>query len=141
MRNVRLATVRVLGALATILWAYGLSAPAKATTVQILGPTQPGIQPVNGTFAATGQSASWTPLAGQGFNIHLTGTFVGTVQLERQLNGVWAPVTVSAGGSIIQMELWSAPASDVWGEPQYGVSYRLNCTAYTSGTITYQVSQ
>ncbi len=121
--------------------ALALASSAAATAVQIQPPNQASIQPVTGSFTATGQSASWVPAAGQGFNIHITGTFVGTVQLERRLNGVWAPLTFSAGGNTTQMEQFAAPASDIWIEPSYGVSYRLNCTAYTSGTIAYQVSQ
>ena len=28
-----------------------------------------------------------------------------------------------------------------WAEPERGVLYRFNCTAYTSGTINYRMSQ
>ncbi len=102
---------------------------------------QSGVTAVTGTFSATGQSASFIPNAGRPFNISITGTFVGTVELDRFLNGAWQPVTVGVNGTTIQLEQWSATASDQWTEPQAYVSYRLNATAYTSGTITYALSQ
>lgn len=94
-----------------------------------------------GSFTATGQSPSFSPTNTRAFNISIQGTFVGTVQLERFLNGVWQPVTVAAGSTITQMAVWSAKASDQWFEPVANVLYRLNCTAYTSGTINYAVGQ
>lgn len=94
---------------------------------------------ITGTFAATGQSASFTPIAGREFNVTLRGTFVATVQLERSFDAGanWSPIT--AAGT--QLYLWTAPASETAEEPQYGVLYRLNDTAYTSGTVTYRISQ
>ena len=94
--------------------------------------------PVSGTFVATGQSSSFTPAAGRAFNIEIRGTFVGTVQLERSLDGTnWAPIT--AAGT--QIYLWTAPASENNQDGETGAQFRLNCTAYTSGTVTYRLSQ
>jgi len=100
-----------------------------------------GLTPLTGTFTTPGPSASFTPIAGRGFDIVISGAFSGSIQLERQLNGVWQPLTVSAGGAITQLYLYAADASDIAVEPQAGVPYRLNCTTLTSGTPSYSVSQ
>jgi len=85
------------------------------------------------------QTASFTPLAGRGFNITTRGTFVGTFQLERSFDGGtnWHPLT-AAGNPLY---VWTAPESESAQEDQFGVLYRLDCTAYTSGTINYRISQ
>ncbi len=99
---------------------------------------------VSGSFAATGQSATFTPFirrpnVGYGFNISIYGTFVGSVQLERSFDGGsnWLPLT--AAGT--QLYKWTAPASEQAEETVDGTIYRLNCTAYTSGTINYRIDQ
>jgi hypothetical protein len=95
-----------------------------------------------GTFTATGQSASFTPATPDNnrgpFNMSLWGTFVGTVQVERSFDGgtTWLPLT--ALGTAIP---FTAPCSEVFEELEFGVQYRLNCTAYTSGTINYRLSR
>lgn len=103
---------------------------------------------VTGSFAATGQSAA-LPIrtAGQGvgeslFNIYLDGTAVATVQLERQPPGssTWYPI--DAAGT--QLYVWSysgSAISETGSESEAGVSYRLNCTAFTSGPLNYRISQ
>lgn len=97
-----------------------------------------GRAPVESTFAATGQSGTFTPVAGRPFNVSVWGTFVGSVQLERSFDDTnWFPIT--AAGT--QLYVWTAAASEVAEEAEAGVSYRLNCTAYTSGTISYRISQ
>lgn len=101
-------------------------------------------QKLTGTFTATGQSASFQPdgiddRAGIQFNVSLWGTFVGTVQLERSFdNGTtWLPIT-SAGAAAFK---YTAPASESVSEPEADTLYRLNCTAYTSGTVNYRLSE
>jgi hypothetical protein len=103
-------------------------------------------QNVTGTFTALGQSNAFLPEGlnefgevDHQFNVSLWGTFVATVQLERSFdNGTtWLPLT--ANGT--QVMKWTAPASESTGETEAGVLYRLNCTAYTSGTVNYRLSQ
>ncbi len=69
-------------------------------------------------------------------------TFVANVQLERSFDGArtWLPCNLGTGGTLAA---WSAgtPVSISFGEPEKLVVYRLNCLAYTSGTINYRVSQ
>lgn len=101
-------------------------------------------QPVTGTFTTTGQSAPFKPvmrtMAWAQFNISASGTFVATVQLERSFDsgGNWFVCSSDAAGTPAS---WTAPFSVVGEEPSPGVIYRLNCTAYTSGTVTYRISQ
>jgi len=99
---------------------------------------------LTGTFGATGQSSSFVPSVSRAFNVSVYGTFSAAVQLERSFDDTtWLPLTVgttqlytwsSAGGSEVKY-------SEIAAEIESGVSYRLNCTAYTSGTINYRVSQ
>lgn len=94
---------------------------------------------IGGTFTATGQSASFTPLAGRSFNTSVWGTFVATVQLERSFDAgtTWLPTTASG----TQLNKWTAPVSEQWSDDEFGVLYRLNCTSYTSGAGNYRISQ
>lgn len=94
---------------------------------------------VAATFTATGVSASFAPVSRRGFNVSLWGTFVGAVRLERSFDGgtTWLPLTAAG----IALYAWTAPASEIAEEPETGVIYRLSCTAFTSGTINYRVSQ
>jgi hypothetical protein len=99
---------------------------------------------VSSTFTATGPSNAFNPtVSRQGnnpasFNVSLRGTFVATVQIERCMDGTnWEPLTIGA----TQDGIWYAPCSETFEECEAGVQYRLNCTAYTSGTVTYRISQ
>jgi hypothetical protein len=71
-------------------------------------------------------------------------TWSGTVQLERSFDGgnTWIVCNIGATGTLAQ---WTGatvgPISITFGEPEKNVLYRLNCTAFTSGTINYRISQ
>lgn len=93
----------------------------------------------SGEFKATGQSASVKVVERVRFNVSVWGTFVASVQLERSFdNGAtWLKLT-SAGQ---QVYAWTAAASEIALEPEAGALYRLNCTAYTSGTVSYMIGQ
>lgn len=100
---------------------------------------------VTGTFTATGRSSTFSPEVGgrntaNGFNVSASGTFVATVKLERSFdNGTtWFVCSSDASGTEAS---WTAPFSVIADEPSQGVLYSLNCTAYTSGTVTYRISQ
>jgi hypothetical protein len=69
-------------------------------------------------------------------------TYSGTVQLERSFDGGTTWIVCNIGGSG-QLAQWSAgtPVSLTFGEPEKNVLYRLNCTAYSAGTINYRISQ
>lgn len=83
-----------------------------------------------GSFTATGQSASLD--INGAFNISLSGFGVGTVALERSFDN---------GTSWVSVESFTADAEKIGEEPEEGVRYRFNCSAYTSGTIAYRLSQ
>lgn len=84
---------------------------------------------IEGTITGTG-TTSITQLSGL-FNLSLTGFGTATVALERSTNGGidWGVV-----------ESFTADAEKT-GENAGTCKYRLNCTAYTSGTIKYRLSQ
>lgn len=95
-------------------------------------------QKVGGSFTATGQSAS-AYIEGP-FNVSIWGTFVGTVKVERSFDGgtTWLVCSRDAEGA---EAAFTAPATLRIDEPERDVKYRVNCTAFTSGTINYRLSQ
>lgn len=98
-----------------------------------------GTNVVSGTFTSTGTSPAFTPRPQYMFNVSLWGTFVGTVSLERSfdLGTTWLPLTANG----VSIESFTAPCSEQLQEDELKVQYRFNCTAYTSGTINYRLSQ
>ena len=97
---------------------------------------------VIGSFGATGNSIALTAqpnLVRIGLNVSVWGTFVGTVALQRSFDSgvTWLPLTAAG----VATASYTAPASEQVNEPEAGVEYRFACTAYTSGTINYRISQ
>ena len=68
--------------------------------------------------------------------------YVGVVQIERSFDGGkhWIVCNIGASGTLAQFNT-GTPVSLTFGEPEKQVLYRLNCTAYSSGTINYRISQ
>lgn len=106
---------------------------------------------VTGTFAATGQSASFAAklgardINGGAFNIWLSGTAVATVQLEKSPDNGVTWFAVYAGGTKLYQWSYSNNGTgdninETAQEVEQGVLYRLNCTAYTSGTLAYSLT-
>lgn len=95
---------------------------------------------VSGTFAAIGQGAPLATDLISDINISLAGPFVGTVQIERRFAGDvnWYPIARDATGAVSS---FSAPTSISLKETEGDVSYRLNCTAFSSGSIAWRISQ
>lgn len=94
--------------------------------------------PVSGTLAATGGGTALTLHAGL-YNLTVSGTFVGTWTLQRSNDGgsTWADVTDYTGvvvGSTTTMNTVLIDAED-------NIKVRVNCSAYTSGTISYRLAQ
>lgn len=73
------------------------------------------------------------------FNAVLSGTFVGTAQLQRSFDGgsTFVPCDIDSSGTVAN---YTAPVSVVVQEPEPGVFYRWACTAFTSGTINARIS-
>ncbi len=97
----------------------------------------PGTVLCSGSFTATGTSSSF-PVKGD-FGLQLSGTFVGTVVVERSLDDGTNWIQPTAVGNALYS--FTAVASEDLTAPEFDVLYRLHCTAYTSGTINYLVSQ
>lgn len=121
---------------------------------------------VSGTFTGTGRSGNATTGYGLGatggvfasapsggnpgqtvapafyrdFNVALWGTFVGTISLQRSFDGGsnWNIVSSDTYGTAAT---YAVPVSLAAFEPEYGVIYCWNCSAYTSGTVNYRISQ
>lgn len=92
---------------------------------------------VSSTFTGTGSSAS-TQIFGMG-NVTLTGTYVATVVIERSFDGgsTFSPLPLDTAGTA---NAYTAPVTLVINETEAGVFYRVRCSAYTSGTVTYRIS-
>lgn len=91
---------------------------------------------VTGAFTANGNSSSFTPIPGRGFNISVWGTFSGTVQVQRKMGNDWVakwPDSV--------YDITDTARSFIDDEPEHGVEYRLVMSNYASGTANYRISQ
>lgn len=106
-----------------------------------------GVTAVTGTFTATGNGSVFTPAAGRPFNltVYATGgtapgsTLNATVYLARAIDGgtTYLPTTAAGGG----IYSFTALANEQLYESQTGVTYRLVCSSYTSGTVNYRFAQ
>lgn len=105
-----------------------------------------GVSAVTGTFTGTGTSVAFTPLAGRAFNFSIISASTapgaslnGTVYLARSIDGGTTYTPVTASGT--QLESFTTVTGESWSDSQTGASYELICSVYTSGTITYRISQ
>jgi hypothetical protein len=161
-----ISTDRILGSTVTVPSNNeGVTLPAGTTVTAILqaavaptntSPGTPGIvqlsAPPTVSPATTAQIAFQFALTGNGVTAtgadaaaSFTGAAVsysGTLQLERSFDGgfTWIVCNIGSAGALAQ---WTAgtPVSLTFGEPEKNVLYRINCTAYSSGTINYRISQ
>lgn len=141
----------------------GPGIPSGTTVVAIPTPAVAGngaVPAVLGTVQLSANATASSPVAGSPFQFAVNGNAVlvtgadaaatftgaaidysGSVQLERSFDGGSTWIVCGVGGQGAQA-VFSAgtPISVVAGEPERGVLYRLNCTAYTSGTINYRMS-
>ena len=89
--------------------------------------------------------ANAVTVTGTDANASFTGAaidYVGTVQVERTFDGgfTWVVCNIGGAGQLAQFAA-GTPVSVTFGEPEKDVLYRLNCIAYSSGTINYRISQ
>lgn len=106
----------------------------------LINGVEAGIGRIDKTFTATGRSEQ-IMLHGLA-NLALWGGEA-TVQLEKSYDdGVtWIPCSRDTGGSLARWEVTeAAPVAIAIYEPENGVVYALNCTAFTSDT-RYRISQ
>lgn len=129
-----------------LIWAVPALAGIPATTTQTPAAGDRATDVISGQFTATGQSASI--LAWGNFNVVIygsggpNGSWNATVRLERSFDGGTTWIIAGVGGAG-QQAIYSTPNQDVsvvFADPEAGMLYRLNCTAYTSGTILYRIS-
>lgn len=85
---------------------------------------------VSSSFTATGSSTAIAISGGESVAIVLSGTWVGTVLLQRRIGG-YAWETVAA---------FTANVTQSITAPTGGGIFRWKCTAYTSGTIVYSLT-
>lgn len=71
-------------------------------------------------------------------NLSLTGTFVGTVALERADSSTGTFTVVSRDVAGTPATFTTAFQGWPFEEDEQGMWYRLNCTSYTSGTINWR---
>lgn len=99
---------------------------------------------VTNNFTATGNGDKFAPAASiqvpaEPFNIAVSGTFVGTVVLEKSFDNGTTYIPVNRPGTNTAIS-YTAPGCEVLYEPETAVNYRWRCSAYTSGTITTRLS-
>lgn len=102
-------------------------------------PATSGTTPVTQSFTATGSSALFQAVPGHAIWVKISGTFVGTVIVERCSDGTTATAAaLTVGGSTYAS--FTAPCQEaVSTEDDTGVAYRVRCTSYTSGTINTSI--
>lgn len=119
-----------------------ISATAALIPASAIAQLQPsGVTPLSGSLAATGDTSTtpYTPQAGRPINVQLTGTWVGTVTLKRQLPGQTTYSAITVNGSAFVT--WTANVNEqAWVETESGATFILDFTR-TSGTVTYRISQ
>lgn len=96
---------------------------------------------LSGTFTGTGSSSA-IEVAGK-FNILITDG-VGTVDVERSFDNGATYYIISKNTNGDGASYTTASNTAFNGsveEPEDGILYRLTCSAYTSGTIIYRISQ
>ena len=136
------------GAIVGAILVPAISAPsyqggqAQLGTVQLSTPAttpQVGSAPQAFSFALTGNAVT----AGVDNAALFTGagiTYTGTVQLERSFDGGATFIVGNIGAGTLAQFAAGTPVSTLLSEPESGVLYRFNCTAYTSGVINYRLS-
>jgi len=102
-------------------------------------PSQAKHVKTEGAATATGTQTAIKVAAGSPVRVEVWGTFVGTVQVERSGDGglTFLPLTKAGAAT----GAFTAPANEqIEDENQEGAQWRLNVTAFTSGTINWRLS-
>lgn len=95
--------------------------------------------PLTGVTAATGVVGPFAPLRDAPIHLQLSGTWVGTVSVQRSTDGGLTRQALTAAGQT--WARFNGNANEVvWQEGEAGAAIYLDITM-TSGTLTYRVSQ
>ena len=92
------------------------------------------------TFKLTGNAITTTGADNAALFTGAGITWSGTVQLERSFDGGNTFIVCNIGAGTLAQFTAGTPVSTILSEPESGVLYRFNCTAYTSGVINYRLS-
>lgn len=94
---------------------------------------------ITGTFTAAGQVSPSVQFA-QEFSVCLGGSFTATVLIERSPDqgATFYPCSTDATGSIAA---YTAPMTVDVMSSRHAMLYRLRCTAYASGTVSWTLWQ
>lgn len=140
----------------------GPGIPSGATVVAITSPSVLGtnaLAPVPGAVQLSANATVSNAAAPLSFAVTTNGvtsggadtaatftgsamTYSGTVEIERSFDGgsTWLPYCWP-GSTTLAKVTGGAPFSTTILEPELQVLYRVACSAYTSGTINYRLSQ
>lgn len=95
--------------------------------------------PLTGSSATTQTVGPFAPQLGRPINLTLAGTWTGSAQLLRSIDGGTTKTPLTVGGT--SWANYSANANEpAWIETESGASYYLALTL-SAGTLTYRVSQ
>lgn len=130
---------------ATVASGSGLAVGNAINSVNVPRGTTIGvISGTNVTLKLPPGAATSGILAGTDANATFTGAAIawsGTVQVERSFDGGSTFIVCNIGGAGALAQYTAGPVTFTFGEPERNVLYRLNCIAYSSGTINYRISQ
>ncbi|KQM14711.1 hypothetical protein ASE49_11085 [Novosphingobium sp. Leaf2] len=109
--------------------------PLPVTTVRQSAPPAP----LAGTTSANLLAGPFIPLADSPMHLQLSGTWSGSVVLERSVDGGATRQPLTAGG-VAWARFTGNVNEPVWQEQEREASFYLAITL-TSGTVSYRVSQ
>ena len=94
---------------------------------------------VTGSLSALNAATAGMPLLGN-FNVAVWGVFVGTVTVQTSFDGgtTWIPVVNKRTGTNIT---FTTPGAIHEDEVEPGVQYRVQMTAWTSGSASVRISE
>lgn len=95
--------------------------------------------PLSGSATGTANIGPFTPQLGRPINLTLSGTWSGSAQLMRSVDGGTVKTGLTVGGT--SWGSFTANANEpVWTESEAGATFYL-AVSITSGTLTYRIAQ
>lgn len=110
-----------------------------ADPIAVVSEFEPAPVPLEGTSAASVLVGPFTPVAGRPVVLSLTGTWEGTVQLMRSIDGGATLLPVTMGGFAWGRYTGNA-CEPVWEELEEGAQLHIDINL-TSGTVAYRIAQ
>lgn len=94
---------------------------------------------VSGSLTAVGNGYAFQPAPNNPFSVYIYGSFAATAVVQRSFDLGTTWVTVPKPD--LTDASFTAPINFSAEEPVPGTLWRVRCSAYTSGTISYQFIQ